>query len=890
MKSIKKKLEKSKLFNRIASYVATHQDWLIICTIITVKVGLMVANIGHFPYYENDEATYTLRASTFVQNGQLDYYTYWYDHAPAGWITLSPFILLNRILSNPISDLLLLRLVMILLATASAVLTYLIAVKLFKKRLPALIAVTFLLVSPLLMYYQRRVLLDNVMIFWLLLSIYFIVAKPHKLRAYAFSGIVFGIAVLSKINAAFMVPAMWLLIWQQQKHKVIRRHALVLWTFLMTSVTSLWLLYAALKGELWPASPHPETGEFVRISLLDTLKFQSARGGQTRWPWDPQSNIYPNAVDWFSRDTAFAALFLAFFVTTMALLWRKKIRQEIGFVVLSIAMLTLFMVRGGVVLGFYVLPLAPFAALIVGWAIYKVLSHFKHVDFRRAVATLTIVAIAGANIPAIASQWYQDETSNQIAAVNWIKQNIPDKNALIISDNYALPYLVNAGYKNVDYQYKVEYDPAINGTKYNKDWRSGDYILLSHEVLKQIKEGVTPFVKEAFDHSVLVADFRKGSSSYIDTKQYISTNGDWAQIYKIKTDEGVVLQDSWQTYKQTYLRSYGQVLDPATNTTSAYDQAITMQMAIEENDLQTFNGVWQWTKDHFQNRLNDKLLSSAWGTVDGKEQLVDANASTNASLQAALALVEAHNKWHGERLKNEAQKMLNDLQKVGFRQLGDLQVQIGFATDIASAYLVNPSYADPYAYSMFAQFTASPEQKQFWQVAYADYFKFLERLQARSAVGLVPNWVRVSTAGAISSAVDVVGATGDTYGYESYVIPFLLARDLQKNNVSQAATYLKKFEQFYLPLLKESGKSGIVNAGYNLNGTPALAFEDIATNTAAIASLGSSVKQRKQDLATEKIFGQYDTTKKQWGKVPEALNLRNQQAAWRYVSLYYERL
>jgi len=45
-------------------------------------------NMFGYPHYESDEGTYTAQAQAFVEHGKLAPYTYWYDHAPAGWMLL----------------------------------------------------------------------------------------------------------------------------------------------------------------------------------------------------------------------------------------------------------------------------------------------------------------------------------------------------------------------------------------------------------------------------------------------------------------------------------------------------------------------------------------------------------------------------------------------------------------------------------------------------------------------------------------------------------------------------------------------------------------------------------------------------------------------------------
>src|ERR1700728_4006684 len=82
-----------------------------------------------YPLYDTDEGIYMERAWSVITDGTLNPYTYIYDHAPAGWL-LAPTI-----------------------------------------------ATFFFNFSPLAIYYERMALLDNIMVFWVLLSIYLLLRR-----------------------------------------------------------------------------------------------------------------------------------------------------------------------------------------------------------------------------------------------------------------------------------------------------------------------------------------------------------------------------------------------------------------------------------------------------------------------------------------------------------------------------------------------------------------------------------------------------------------------------------------------------------------------------------------------------------------------------------------
>src|SRR5258708_13487619 len=61
--------------------------WLVIFLMLIAGIA-HAWNMFHFPYFENDEATYVSQAWSFIHGVQLSPYIYYYDHAPLGWIFL----------------------------------------------------------------------------------------------------------------------------------------------------------------------------------------------------------------------------------------------------------------------------------------------------------------------------------------------------------------------------------------------------------------------------------------------------------------------------------------------------------------------------------------------------------------------------------------------------------------------------------------------------------------------------------------------------------------------------------------------------------------------------------------------------------------------------------
>jgi hypothetical protein len=76
-------------------WIARHREQLMVACLLVAAALFHGLNMFGFPYFENDEGTYMAQAWAIVRLGELAPYTYWYDHAPAGWMQLAAWSLLT---------------------------------------------------------------------------------------------------------------------------------------------------------------------------------------------------------------------------------------------------------------------------------------------------------------------------------------------------------------------------------------------------------------------------------------------------------------------------------------------------------------------------------------------------------------------------------------------------------------------------------------------------------------------------------------------------------------------------------------------------------------------------------------------------------------------------
>src|SRR6266852_5449526 len=197
-----------------------------------------------YPLYITDEGIYMQQAWSVLREAQLSPYTYYYDHAPAGWVVIAAWVSVLphqfETFGNAINTG---RVLMLLVHLVSVFLLFHIARRLSGSLIAALVATFLFNLSPLAIFYQRQVLLDNLMVFWILLSLYLATASatrrstrhvsadtPAVRLSTAFgSGTAFGLAVLTKENAVFFLPALAYLLYARLRGAVSYRFGVGFW-------------------------------------------------------------------------------------------------------------------------------------------------------------------------------------------------------------------------------------------------------------------------------------------------------------------------------------------------------------------------------------------------------------------------------------------------------------------------------------------------------------------------------------------------------------------------------------------------------------------------------------------------------------------------------------
>src|SRR5262252_4869641 len=76
--------------------MAWRTQWDRLCLVVALLAGAISHgyNLFNYPLYITDEGIYTQQAWSVLREGLLSPYTYFYDHAPAGWLVVATWIAL----------------------------------------------------------------------------------------------------------------------------------------------------------------------------------------------------------------------------------------------------------------------------------------------------------------------------------------------------------------------------------------------------------------------------------------------------------------------------------------------------------------------------------------------------------------------------------------------------------------------------------------------------------------------------------------------------------------------------------------------------------------------------------------------------------------------------
>ena len=493
-------------------------------------------HLFQYPLYITDEGIYMEQAWSVLRELKLEPYTYFYDHAPAGWLLISGWVSILpfqfQMFGNAINTG---RVLMLILHIISIFLLFHVTYRFSGRLTAATIACFFFNFSPLAVYYQRQVLLDNIMVFWILLSLYLVTRDDGRIVTVMLSGVAFGIGVVTKENAIFFAPIFAYLLYSQVRKQPNYRFALGFWTYMCCSVISFYFLYATLKNELLPThfNFNLNNPPADHVSLLYTIWWQLHRGQGSIL--DANSDFWRFGLGvWIPRDKFILIFGSLTIILNFFIGWFSRPRNR-GYIVASLLGFSygLYLIRGSQMLEFYIVPLLPFLAMnlgIFGGILLQPLAKLRPASVSAALQGVAILTLwAGLLSPTAGYFFVKDEygktvphdlyklnvTYMQAEQLQFIRQHIPPTARIVMDDDLWVElHDVAPYYKWAHSHWKAAADPDVRDKLFGKNWQNIDYIVMSNKMLQAMQlnngDGNENYILEALQHSVRVWNLQRG--------------------------------------------------------------------------------------------------------------------------------------------------------------------------------------------------------------------------------------------------------------------------------------------------------------------------------------------------------------------------------------------
>lgn len=516
--------------------------WLEGLGILLILGGLLVFQALYLfhPLYTFGEGTLMANALAVLHN-QITPYVYDYSQPPLGWIQIAGWAKATggiAIFGNAINSG---RVLMLILALASSSLLYLIVRRVSGSRSTALLAMILYTFSPLSLLYRDQILLENIAMFWLLLSLWFVTNSKSRLGTFALAATALGIAILSDGLFLIFLPAMLYAV-SLYATSFQRKFSLVIFLYITLAISSVYVLLALLRSEFLPSGDplaHPSLLNTLWLYLKDAL---------------PSDNLFTHP-----------SLILPFLLKTQmplanqqtSAIWQTWLQTDLLFIAVGTGAM-FFNILSGTINRIQWLPaflgltfwvvlivsntwypysivlLLPFLAMNIAIAINAPLRWLtRHIGFDLARVFL-FCALVGLLVPS-GIQYAQpllapNGSQPQQQAMTWIRDNVP-RSAVIVTDSYMYADLldsqgmaVSGGTPFIKAQIytNAALDPAIAQGQLHENWQNIDFLVIDTSMFKDIRTDQRfILLNEALHHATLRVSF--GSSQ----------NGTQIQVYQV---------------------------------------------------------------------------------------------------------------------------------------------------------------------------------------------------------------------------------------------------------------------------------------------------------------------------------------------------------------------
>lgn len=798
---------------------------ILLFSFVVFAIGLTA-----YPHYENDEGIYMSQAWAVLEEQQLSPYTYWYDHAPLGWIVIAGWLFITGGISTFGFSVDSGRIFMLVLHVLSTLLLMLATHRLTEKRIPAYLAGLVFAATPIVIFFGRRVLLDNIMVFFLLAAVALLASKDRSLVATIIAALLFSAAILSKLTAIVFIPALLYLVWTRAESNRVLHTGI--WMAIVMLLVATFPIYAMVKGEFVPS----DGGE---VTFYDAIVFQLTREGGS--VLDPASPIRTSLGIWWELDPIFLSLALVVLIFLSVLAIRTRLARAS---LLLLLFPTLFLFRGGLVFEFYILALAPFVAL--GFAV--VLAHlYRYTRSKRiAIATviLTLVMVFVMAVPLAMTVrgdqnlYTTDQTSVQKQIVFDILENgRPDEAYLV--NAYGITEFLDHGFDPntdayVEWDVKVETDSEV---------RERFETYAEGRKLRFVISQAQRVEVYADDYDYLLDRWRR------TIRESTTTSGHWEVATFVEHTPEQMLESVYPSIVRDHLDEGRVIVFYDDDATLARYQGLMMLASVRAGDERTFSDVWRATR----------VLEYPNGALRWRDPTLayeDPNGVTSdpaASITIARSLLEAYETWGDVRYLNDAHRVLDGIWAEDVNLTDDGMPYLALSNYAIGERTVTtePAAFDPLAFDLFTRYDAANA----WRTLEYTSWHMLERCTTMAGGRLLPEECSIERFDGGISAIGVDRPQELQYGFEASRSLLLLSDAALEGDV-RAERYVRSIDVFE----SDWERRGVIAPRYTHRGIPMGAGESVVYYGPVLAQFSIIDPYKASEVYGKKIVPQYFET------------------------------
>lgn len=222
----------------------------------------------------------------------------------------------------------------------------------------------------------------------------------------------------------------------------------------------------------------------------------------------------------------------------------------------------------------------------------------------------------------------------------------------------------------------------------------------------------------------------------------------------------------WAAFRDRFVSIDGRVVDTGNrNKSHSEGQGYALLFALDADDRQSFERIWEWTRNNLQIRKDDALLAWSWLPEGPAGRVIDPNNASDGDILVAWALAQAGERWNVSAYREDALRIAQDIERILLRNWDGetylLPGAEGFEKD--AGIVVNPSYWIWPAFETFYRLTNAPA----WKALERSGRELL--LKARfGSLQLPTDWILVGPDGRVS-------AYSPTFGFDAIRVPLYLA-------------------------------------------------------------------------------------------------------------------